>query len=218
MNGPHDLGGRMGFGAIAPEPNEPWFHAAWEGRALGVVLACGPLGRWTLDESRHARETLHPALYYGTSYYEIWTRALEALLLRHGLVTERELASGEAEPADPDPRRLAAANVAGVLARGGPTDRAIDAPAKFAPGDRVRAKQMHPKTHTRMPRYLTGHYGVIEVDRGGYVLPDTNAHGLGEHPQRLYTVVFDGADVWGEGAEPGLTISADLWEGYLEHI
>ena len=37
MNGPQDLGGQMGFGAIAPEPNEPIFHAAWERRALGVT-------------------------------------------------------------------------------------------------------------------------------------------------------------------------------------
>lgn len=218
MNGPHDLGGEMGFGPVVPEPDEPWFHAEWEGRALGIVLACGALGRWTLDESRHARETLPPAVYYGVTYYEIWVRALLVLLQRHGLVTAQELASGTATPAEADPRQLKAANVATALARGGPTDRPIDTPARFAPGDRVRARHRHPQTHTRLPRYLTGHHGVIETDRGGYVLPDTNAHGQGEQPQRVYTVVFDGSEVWGESAEPGLTISADLWEGYLEHV
>ncbi|MCB1405998.1 MAG: nitrile hydratase subunit beta [Rhodobacteraceae bacterium] len=217
MNGPQDLGGRMGFGPVLPEDNEPLFHAEWEARALGVVLACGALGQWTLDENRHARESLHPAIYYASSYYEIWIRALEVLLLRHGLISAEELESGAAAPAAPHPRRLAATAVPAALARGGPTDRDIDTPPRYAPGDRVRARQMHPKTHTRLPRYLTGHSGVIEADRGGYVLPDTNAHGLGEHPQRLYTVVFDGREVWGEGAEPGLTISADLWEGYLEN-
>ena len=206
----------MGFGPVIPEPNEPWFHAEWEGRALGIVLACVALGRWNLDESRHARETLHPAIYYGVTYYEIWFRALLVLLQRHGLITAEELAEGRATVADPDAKRLEAANVAAVLARGGPTNRSIETPARFAPGDRVRAKLQHPKTHTRLPRYLTGHEGVIEADRGGFVLPDTNAHGLGEQPQRIYTVVFDGAEVWGEGAEPGLTISADLWEGYLD--
>lgn len=218
MNGPHDLGGQMGFGPVKPEPDEPWFHSDWEGRALGLTLASGALGRWNLDESRHARESLPPAVYYSASYYEIWIRALEVLLLRHGLVSADELATGTANPASPDPRRLPAANVAAVLARGGPTDRPISTAPKFAPGVRVRARHRHLKTHTRLPRYLTGHEGTIEADRGGFVLPDTNAHGLGEQPQRLYTVVFDGQEVWGESAEPGLTISADLWEGYLEPV
>jgi hypothetical protein len=64
MNGPHDLGGQMGFGPVAPETDEPVFHADWERRALGVTLASGTLGAWTIDESRHARESLHPATYY----------------------------------------------------------------------------------------------------------------------------------------------------------
>ncbi|MCL4676446.1 MAG: nitrile hydratase subunit beta, partial [Pararhodobacter sp.] len=133
-----------------------------------------------------------------------------------GLVSAGELAGGNAAPAPAHPRQLSPAAVPAALARGGPTDRAIDAAPRYAPGDRVRARRMRPKTHTRLPRYLIGLAGVIEADRGGFVLPDTNAHGLGEQPQRLYTVVFDGREVWGEGAEPGLTISADLWEGYLE--
>ncbi|MBN9034452.1 MAG: nitrile hydratase subunit beta [Rhizobiales bacterium] len=86
MNGPHDLGGQMGFGPVAPERDEPYFHAAWEKRALGVTLAAGAMGAWTLDESRHMRECLHPADYYSSSYYEIWIKALERLLARHGFV------------------------------------------------------------------------------------------------------------------------------------
>ena len=78
MNGPQDLGGQMGFGVVAPEKGEPVFHADWEKRALGVTLAAGAMGAWTLDESRHARESLHPADYYASSYYEIWIEALEA--------------------------------------------------------------------------------------------------------------------------------------------
>lgn len=216
MNGPQDLGGRMGFGPVLPEPGEPLFHAEWEARALGLTLACGALGRWTLDENRHARESLPPAVYYNASYYEIWIRGLEKLLQRHGLVSAEELDAGNASPRRADPRRLAAGKVAAALAGGAPTSRAIDTPPAFAPGDRVRARKMHPKTHTRLPGYLTGHHGVIEADRGGHVLPDANAHGLGEQPQRLYTVVFNGVEIWGAGAEPGLSISADLWEGYLE--
>ena len=96
MNGPHDLGGQMGFGPIAPERDEPYFHAEWEKRALGVTICAGAMGHWTIDESRHARENLRPADYYASSYYEIWTKALEVLLERHGFVAAEELAKGAA--------------------------------------------------------------------------------------------------------------------------
>lgn len=216
MNGPQDLGGAMGFGPVAPETNEPLFHAPWEERALGLTLCAGALGRWSLDESRHARESLPPAVYYNASYYEIWIRALEVLLTRHDLISELELETGVAAAQSPDPRRLRPEAVPAALARGTPCDRPLDGAPRFAVGQRVRAKNAHPRTHTRLPRYLAGHTGVIETVHGGFVLPDANAHGLGERPQRLYTVVFDGREVWGEDGEPGLTISADLWEEYLD--
>ncbi|MCB1388633.1 MAG: nitrile hydratase subunit beta [Rhodobacteraceae bacterium] len=216
MNGPHDLGGKMGFGPVVPEADEPWFHAEWEARALGVVLGAGALGRWSLDESRHARESLAPAVYYSSSYYEIWIRALEILLLRHGLVDADELTTGSADPHAPDARRLTADRVAAVLARGGPCDRPVATLPRFVPGARVRARNAHPRGHTRLPTYLAGREGIVESEHGGFVLPDSNAHGAGEAPERLYTVVFDSAEVWGADGEPGLTISADLWEGYLD--
>lgn len=206
MNGPHDLGGQMGFGPLPLEPNEPLFHAPWESRALALTLCSGALGHWTIDESRHARESLPPATYLSASYYEIWIRALETLLTRHGL-TERT---------EPHPRRLPAANVPAVLARGGPTNRPAQASPRFAPGDRVRTLRMNPTTHTRLPRYLRDTPGIIESLHGAHVFPDTNAHGQGEQPQTLYTVTFTARDVWGPNADPTLTLSADLWEGYLE--
>lgn len=206
MRGPQDLGGRMGFGPVAPEQDESLFHADWEARALGLTLACGGLGHWSIDESRLARESLPPAVYYSSSYYEIWIRALEGLLHRHGLL-DRDT---------PHPRRLSADRVPQVLARGTPYDRPLTMLPRFAIGQRVRAKNTHPRGHTRLPGYLAGHVGVIEADRGGFVLPDSHAHGGGEAPERLYTVVFDGVEVWGRDGEPGLSISADLWESYLD--
>ncbi|MEZ5750477.1 MAG: nitrile hydratase subunit beta [Paracoccaceae bacterium] len=217
MNGPQDLGGQMGFGPVAPEQDEPQYHAAWEARAMGITLACGALGQWPLDEGRFARESLHPAIYYNATYYEIWIRALEKLLVKYGLVSAQELATGQALPAPAHARQLTPDRVPAALARGTPTDRPVSTAPKFTPGQRVRTINAHPQHHTRLPRYLRGHTGVIESEHGGFVLPDTNAHGNGENPERLYTVVFDGAEVWGKDAEPGLTISADLWEGYLEH-
>ncbi|MDN2580325.1 nitrile hydratase subunit beta [Aquibium sp. ELW1220] len=217
MNGPQDLGGQMGFGPVAPETDEPLFHAGWERRALGVTLAAGAMGAWTIDESRHARESLHPADYYASTYYEIWTKALERLLVRHGFVDEDELAQGRALRPGATPKRvLKAADVAAVLARGGPCDRAVEGPPRFAPGDRVRTRNIHLSGHTRLPRYVRGHVGTVEAVRGGFVFPDSNAHGGGENPQPVYTVVFAGRDLWGEDADPTLTVSVDAWESYLE--
>ncbi len=216
MNGPHDLGGRPGFGPVQPEADAPVFHAGWEERALGLTLCAGALGLWTLDESRHARESLPTETYLNSSYYEIWILGLEALLLRHGLVSPEEL-SGSAPPAPAAPHGILAADrVPATLARGGPSDRAIDTPPRFRAGDRVRARVLDTRGHNRLPRYVQGRIGTVEADRGGFVFPDANAHGRGEAPQRLYTVVFAAQDLWGPEADPADAVSVDAWESYLE--
>lgn len=216
MNGPQDLGGQMGFGLVAPELEEPLFHAAWEKRALGLTLCAGALGKWTIDESRHARESLHPADYYASSYYEIWTKALEALLLRHGLMTAADLAAQRVVDLVPESMRiLTADNVLTTLARGGRCDRPMAVPPRFATGDRVRTRWTNPTGHTRLPRYARDCVGMIETVHGGFVFPDTNAHGAGEAQEYVYTVVFTGEELWGEAADPGLTVSIDAWESYL---
>jgi nitrile hydratase len=217
VNGAQDLGGMMGFGPIEIEPNEPWFHAEWERRAFGVTLAMGATGSWNIDASRHARESLPPADYLASSYFEIWTKGVEKLVVQAGLVSEQELQRGQALGAPAPIRRvLKAEDVPSVLARGGPADRPIDQPARFATGDRVMTRNMHPKGHTRLPRYARGKAGVVERVHGGYVFPDTNAHGRGENPQWLYTVRFTGGELWGEDADPALVVSIDAWESYLE--
>lgn len=217
MNGPQDLGGQMGFGPVAPEMDEPYFHAEWEKRALGITLTAGAMGAWNIDESRHARESLHPADYYASSYYQIWIKALEVLLKRHGFVSERDLAAGDAIDAAATPKRvLKSADVATTLSRGGPCDRPVDTPARFQAGDRVRTRNFSPIGHTRLPRYARGKNGVVEAVRQGFVFPDTNAHGQGENPQWVYTVAFEGREIWGEGSDPALVVSIDAWESYLE--
>jgi nitrile hydratase len=217
VNGGQDLGGMMGFGPVNPEPDEPWFHARWEKRAFGVTLAMGATGSWSLDASRHARETLPPGEYLSSSYYEIWTKGVERLVVGAGLVTPEELAQGRAlVPPKPVKRVLKPEDVASVLARGGPTEREAPAPARFAVGDAVRTRNLNPATHTRLPRYARAKQGVIERVHGAHVFPDTNAHGQGEAPQWLYTVRFTGPELWGEEADPMLTVSVDAWESYLE--
>lgn len=219
MNGPHDLGGQHGFGPVAPEPNEPYFHGDWEKRALGVTLSCGAFGAWTIDESRHARENIPPATYLSASYYEIWIRALETLLARHGFVSAEELSTGRMLEKGAVPKRVLTADmVPAVLAKGGPCDRPVATPPRFAAGARVGTRNFNPTTHTRLPRYARGKVGVVEAVQGSFVFPDDNAHGRGENPEWVYTVVFDGGEIWGEDAADGLTVSIDAWESYLEPV
>jgi nitrile hydratase subunit beta len=186
MNGAQDLGGMMGFGRIGYEPDEPWFHADWEKRAFGLTLSMGATGSWNLDMSRQARESLHPADYLSSSYYEIWTKGLEKLVIQQGLVTEGELKAGHAlAPPKPVARVLKAENVEAALAKGSPTERPAQEPARFAVGDRIVTRNMHPTGHTRLPRYARGKQGLIERVHGAHVFPDTHAAGKGESPQWL---------------------------------
>jgi nitrile hydratase len=217
MNGAQDLGGQMGFGPVNPEPNEPVFHGGWEKRALALTLAAGAMGFWSIDESRHARESLHPVDYLSSSYYEIWIKGLETLLKRHGFVTEDEIAAGHAISGAPAPKRvLKAADVLPTLARGGPTNRDKAGAPRFKIGDKVRTIVIAPTGHTRLPRYARGKVGTIEMLHGAHVLPDTSAHGKGEQPDWLYTVAFSGPELWGRDADPTSAVSIDAWECYLE--
>jgi nitrile hydratase subunit beta len=217
MNGAHDMGGAHGFGAVVPEPDEPVFHADWERRVLALTLAMGATGEWTLDAGRSARENRPPAEYLSKSYYQLWLAGLEQLLVERGLVTPAELAAGRSlRPATPLRRTLAAGDATGLLMRGRPTNREAPRPARFQVGDQVRAKNMHPLTHTRLPRYVRGHTGTVTRAHGCHVFPDSNAHGHGEDPQWLYTVSFPGRELWGAGADPTVTVSVDAFEPYLE--
>jgi nitrile hydratase len=214
-----DLGGAPGFGRVQPEPEGVHWHAPWEPRALAVTLAAGGTGVWNIDMSRAARETLPD--YRRLTYYEIWTLALEKLLVAHGLVSVDELAAGRALQAPRAvPRKLLAADVAAALACGSPTERpaAPGGAPRFASGDRVRARAQAVPHHTRLPGYARGKVGTVQALRGRHVFADEHAQGHGEKPAWLYTVAFDGVELWG-AAQPGadaLRVSIDAWEPYLE--
>jgi len=92
--------------------------------------------------------------------------------------------------------------------------------ARFAKGARVRARNLNPSGHTRMPRYVRGKAGVIERDWGVFVFPDTNAHHAGLKRQHCYSVAFDARELWGKSAKANSRerVYIDLWEDYLEPI
>lgn len=221
MDGVHDLGGMDGMGAIEHAPDEPTFHADWEGRAFASVLVTMARGHYSMDVFRHAIERLDSVEYLDSTYYEHWLAALETLLVEEGVLTASELADrveafadGDATVptrADPD---LAATMRAIVEAGGSP--RRGDGDPSFGVGDAVRVRTFHPEGHTRCPRYVRGAEGTVRAVHGEHVLPDGRAHGEGERPEPLYSVRFAGRALWGPDAEANTTVSVDLWESYLE--
>ena len=214
MNGAHDLGGAMGFGPIAPEPEEPVFHAEWERHVFAIMGAIS--SDWTIDEDRSACEAMSPAAYLNTSYYEHWLHGLEHLLAKHGFVTPDEIASGRIigkRKADV-PSATRADEVWSRVTAPGSYIRKAPAPARFKPGDKIRTRNIHPETHTRLPRYARDRIGEITLVHGCHVFPDSNARGLGEDPHWLYAVTFTGAELWGHDTAD--TVTLDLWEPYLE--
>jgi nitrile hydratase len=217
MNGAHDMGGVHGFGSVVPEADEPTFHAEWEGRVFALAIASGRAGKWNIDMMRFANENRPPADYLAKGYYEIWLAGLEVLLAERGLVSADEIRAGRSsgEPKKVD-GILQHGSVEAALSRGRPTERPASVPARFRIGDRVRAKNINPTTHTRLPRYVRGRPGTIERLCGCHVFPDTNAVGQGENPQWLYTVRFDARDLWGPEADQLLKVSVDAWESYVE--
>lgn len=218
MNGVHDMGGMDGFGKVEPEPNEPVFHADWEARVMAMNRAMGATGAWNIDMSRYSREILPPEIYLTSSYYRKWLLGLEQMLLERDLVGADEIAEGHAlRPGKPLKRKFTAAEMDRVLTRGS-FGRAARAPARFKPGDRVRARNINPRTHTRLPRYVRGHLGTVERVQGCHVFPDVSAAGEGEQPEWLYTVCFGARELWGDDADPTVTVSIEAFEPHLEPI
>jgi nitrile hydratase beta subunit len=216
MDGIHDMGGMHGFGKVKAEDNEPVFHAVWEARCLALNRAMGAIGAWTIDEGRAGIEALPPDVYLARSYYGKWALRLENMVVNCGLAGADEIAAGHALRAGkPLKRTLSAADVPRTLTRGS-FSRTAKSPACFKVGDRVRTKNIHPPTHTRLPRYARGRAGVIEAIRGCHVFPDAVAIGAGEDPQWLYTVLFEGRELWGETSDPTLKVSIEAFEPYLD--
>jgi nitrile hydratase len=216
MDGVHDMGGMDGFGKVEVEQNEPPFHAPWEGRVLAMQRAMGYAGAWHIDHSRFAQEKLPPLSYLGSSYYQRWMLAMESNVTERGYATPEELKAGHAKTAGKNlSRKLTPDVVEAGLSRSS-FYRQQQGPQKFKPGDRVRTANIHPATHTRLPRYARDKVGVVEMCHGCHMYPDSVATDRGDNPQWLYTVVFDSRELWGPDADPTLKISIDAFEPYLE--
>ena len=219
MNGVHDMGGMQGMGRVEAEQNEPVFHERWEARVFALVRAVGAWRKWNIDVGRYQRELIPPAEYLRMSYYERWLAGLIELMIKSKLVTRAELDSGKPAPGAPKSvPPLTPDKVLPGIARGAPASRAEPAVARFATGQSVRARNINPVTHTRLPRYARGKTGTVVRDYGVFVFPDTSAVFGGEHPQHLYSVRFAARELWGPEAAPRDSVYIDLWDAYLEPV
>ena len=216
MNGIHDMGGMQDMGPVRPEKNEPVFHQRWEGRVLAMIRAVGATGRLSVP-SRPAIESIPPADYLRMSYYERFFTALIERMIASGIVTRAEVNSGKAAPgsskATPSLRPADAARLPFQMPSGGIT---TEAAPRFHVGQRVRARNMHPAGHTRLPRYARGRAGAIERDHGIFALQDASAYGRDNRLQHVYSVRFAARELWGNDASPLDAVYIDMWDDYLE--
>ena len=215
MDGIHDMGGMDGFGTIEHETNEPVFHTEWERRTVGMVMSMFAQRFFHLDEYRQKIERMTPVAYLGP-YYARWLHAATTLLVDKGLLSQDELSSGRAAGKAENIELLAAEAIPGLLrARvSGKKDDAVT--ARFAAGDTVRARNIHPATHTRTPRYIRGKLGTVERDYGIFTFPDSHAQNAGDPPQHVYSVRFAAREVWGPEAPANDSLYIDMWDDYLE--
>ena len=221
MNGIHDMGGMHGLGPIEHDASEGAFHAPWEGRAWALLRATGPFARLPRRNFRFELERIPAAEYLRLSYYERLIRTMLDRLVDGNFVTRAEIETGK--PAAESPRAtplVTPTTVEEQLARRVSLrhdDVAVR--PRYKAGQRVLVRNLNPIGHTRLPRYLRGKHGKIVRDHGAFNLQDTDADGysLGERPQHVYTVRFEGVDLWGPQGGVRDCVFADLWEDYIEH-
>lgn len=217
MNGIHDMGGMQDMGPVHIEKNEPVFHTPWEGRVFAMYNAID--GDWPSGSGRSEREMIPPAEYLTMTYYERTMRSLEVLVVKSGMVTVAELETGVAAGGNTKNRhRMTAEEVATEFTHGWPSTSAVPAVARFRVGQHVRARNLNPTGHTRLPRYARGRPGVIGRDHGVYVFNDSLVQGRGPAPQHLYSVRFMARDLWGAQANALDSVHLDLWDDHLEAI
>jgi nitrile hydratase beta subunit len=219
MNGVHDMGGQQGMGPVRYEKDEPVFHASWEGRIYALNRAMRAWRKWSLDTDRHALETMPPLDYLRMSYYERWVHRLEEQLVSYGIVTRDELQSGKPAPGSVRATPVfTLATASRWLNRGIASSHEPAARPLFKVGQRVRARNINPTGHTRLPRYARSKAGVVMRDHGVYLFPDTNAHFQGEKRQHVYSVRFTARELWGDRASERDSVYIDMWDDYLERL
>jgi nitrile hydratase beta subunit len=216
MNGIHDMGGMHGMGPIGYLETEPVFHEAWEARIYSISYAVQSTGKLRLG-LRPPIENIPAGEYLRMSYYERWLTSIIERMVASDLVTRDEIKTGRPATASANaPLALSPADAVAAQFKIPATRRSIQVAARFQSGQPVRARNINPVTHTRLPRYARGKSGTIERDHGVFVFMDTSAYSAGENPQHVYSVRFGARELWGDEAAPHDAVYLDLFEDYLE--
>ena len=87
--GVHDLGGLPAGPVDLSEHDRTFFDQRVD--AMMRLLAHPEQGYYTVDAMRRAIEALPHDDYFGLTYYERWVRAMRALVIEKGLISESEL-------------------------------------------------------------------------------------------------------------------------------
>jgi len=217
MDGIHDVGGKLGFGAINPTDEDPPFPEPCDGRMLGIARAVARPADWNSDKFRHTREQEDPVQYLTRTYFDQWYKAYACMLVGSELVTVEELATGKSSGAKPDglSKPMKAGDVEQVKQMGASFERPYDGLIKFQIEGHVRAKLITPTGHCRLPAYVRGHVGEVTACHGAHVLADASAHNR-HVVEPLYTVRFWLSDLFPERDGCADLVHLDLWESHLE--
>ncbi len=224
MNGVHDMGGMQWYGPVEYEENEPTFHEEWEARMVAMRVVVGPKPGLRPGGFRYDTEILDPVFYLGAKYYERWLAGFQSGLIERGIITPEELAERidlySEDPAAPVPTREDPEKAKDAVRR---LTARIDAKKEdgnpqYKVGDLVRTRNIHPKGHTRMPRYVRGKQGVIARSYGARDVLDFEPGDPIFPLQPVYSVKFTMRELWGETAEPAEFLYIDLWEQHLEPV
>ena len=220
MNSMHDMGGMHGFGKVPYEENEPVFYAPWEGRVYAMAMYT-PVG--VPGGFRYMIEKMEPTAYLTASYYEKWMHARTQGMLESGTFTQAELDEKidyfrknpeVSPPVKTDSERVEKALKA--MYKQQPADAAHPDPPKFNVGDVIRAKNMHPIGHTRLPRYCRGKQGLVDFVYNCWRVDDTPSAGEEHAIEPLYRIKFEARELWGDEAELNQVLYIDMFESYLE--
>lgn len=238
----HNLGGVENLGPVSVELRP--FVEPWEQRIFGIHVAMMALSRhlkdavpaydlnalsttfkddWTWGHLRVGAEGMNPFDYFKFRYFEKWLGGISGFFVTKNYVEQTALDSRTSDylkGVQPAPRTRSLPDVdAQVLRylREGDSPKRDGAAARFKVGDRVTVKDVMPVDHTRLPGYLRAKTGVIaHVYDGSYCyFFSTGPDGIGA-PMPVYSVLFEPREIWGEMAEEGAVIYADLFDAYLQ--
>jgi nitrile hydratase len=221
VDGIHDMGGMEGFGPVpyaaagATKVTTRW--EAFSGAALFALLRSGLTN---LDAHRHRIERIDPTRYLPITYWGRWLAAVESAAVDQGVVSQAEiddrLRAGGHDPARSAPPRMRPVTALESRDNAPGFIRPVEAEPRFRVGDQVRTLAHAPQTgHHRLPRYCRGRAGEVARVYPAFTLPDTMAHGRGEHPTFVYAVGFAATELWGPAADQAQRVHLDLFEPYL---